>query len=282
MKLIIPILLFSLNIHAKCVTDAVVYKHETGFGISFGGGGGKSSYNDSMSINVPLSINGEDACFRKKSSFNIKTEEKKDSTIGKLVISPASVEFENVPEAKVKHYIFADKSNDPFQTKFYSMSFVCSGEIPLSIDATSDSYLEVDRKTKDASISVTTVFATGAAAENLKKGKVNNKAEEAFKFFSAKYQLDNDKKADVVCCNQKVPSILTMTSVESLTGVERAIASSFTTLGSQIPNGCSKSFEDKMKNYLIENYKSNESLEPFDVSKKWFKDVIVLEWKNKK
>lgn len=281
MKLNLFLFLFAINSHAKCITDAVVIKHQTGFGISFGSGGSKSSFNDGSSVNVPFSINGEAACFRKSSAFSIKTEEKKGSTIGKLTITPQKVEFENVPEAKTKQYFFADKSNDPLQTKFYSMSFICSGEIPLSIEATSDSYLEIDHKTREASVNVSTVFATGAAAENLKKRSFNYKADETFKFFADKYQFGSEKTADTVCCNQKIPSIFTSTSIESLTGVERAITSSFTTMGSKVPNGCSKDFEDKMKKYLIENYKENESLEPFDVSKKWFKDDLVLEWKNK-
>jgi hypothetical protein len=264
------------------VTDAIIMKHESGFGISFGSGGGKSSFNDAHSVNVPLTINGEPACFRKKNSFNIKTEEKTDITKGKLVISPLEVEFENVPESHSKQYIFADKSNDPFQTKFYTMSFVCSGEIPLSVDATSDSYLEVAAKSNSAEVSISSTFAIGAAADNLKKKRNDPKAEATFNFFSEKYGFENIEKVDQVCCNQKIPSILTSTTINSLTGVERAIASTFTTMGSRVPNGCSKDFSTKMKNYLIENVDQNESLEPFKKSKKWFKNDLVFEWKNQK
>jgi hypothetical protein len=263
------------------MTNAIAVVHESGFGISFGGSGGKSNFSDSSIVNVPLSLNGEQACFKKKNSFVIKTEESQESNLGNLVIIPMEAEFENIPNPSIKQYLFADKSSDKVQTKFYMMSFVCSGEIPLSIDASSDSYLEVSVKSAEAKVSVSTFIATGLDADNL-KGKIENpKSREAFNFFADKYKIDSSQTTDMVCCNQKIPSIITSTSIDSLTGIERAIATSFTTMGSKIPNGCSNDFTKKMENFLIENYEKNESLTPFKISKKWFKKDLVFEWKNR-
>jgi hypothetical protein len=272
--------ILSSNLHAKCVTDAVIIKHESGFGISFGSGGSKSNYGDSSMVNVPLTINGEQACFKKKSKFEVKTVEKNDFSKGIFTITPLDVEFENVPTPTTRQYIFADRTSHKTQTKFYTMSFICSGEIPLSIEASSDSYIELALKSEMAAVNTTTIIATGIAAKNLENTNYNSKQKEAFEFFADKYKLDTGKTSDTACCGQKVPSILTSTSVQSLTGIERAITSSFTTMSSYVPNGCENQFSDKMKNYLIENYEQNESLKDFKVSKGWFNKNLKFEWKN--
>lgn len=278
-SIIFLLVLSSFNVQAKCNTDAIVYKKETGFGISFGSSS-KSSFDESSSINVPFSINNEPACFRKKSNLKISTETKEDFSQGKFVVTPTKVEYENVPDAHNKQYIFIEKIAEPYQLKFYTMNFICSGEMPLSIEAATDTYLEVDLKSKSMNTSVTTVFATGEAAKNLYP-KSNPKAEEAFSFYRKLFQTKSEQNVDVVCCNQKIPSVFSSTSIESMSGIEKSIATSFSTLSKNIPNGCSKDFSEKMQNYLIENYEKNESLEPFDISKKWFKDDLSFKWKKK-
>jgi len=280
-KLTLLLSIFTIfHLQAKCNTDAVVYKKETGFGISLGGGF-KSSFEESSSVNVPFSINNEPACFKKKSNLKIFTETKDDFSSGKFVITPTSVEFENVPNAHTKQYIFIEKMSEPYQLKFYTMNFICSGEMPLSIEAATDNYLEIDLKSKAAlNTSVTTVFATGAAAKNI-NNKVNSSADEAFNFYRKLFQTKSDQNPDTVCCNQKIPSIFSSTSIEAMSGIERSIATSFTTMAKNVPNGCSKDFSEKMQKYLIENYQQNESLEPFDISKKWFKDDLIFKWKKK-
>ncbi len=147
-KLVFLISTFSVfHLYAKCNTDAIIYKKETGFGISFGGNS-KSNFEESSSINVPLSINNEPACFKKKSNLKIYTETKDDFSSGKFVVTPTSVEFENVPDAHTKQYVFIEKIAAPYQLKFYTMNFICSGEMPLSIEAATDNYLEIDLKSK--------------------------------------------------------------------------------------------------------------------------------------
>ena len=206
-KLIILIsVLFNSQLHAKCNTDAVVYKKETGFGISLGGGI-KSSFEESSSVNVPFSLNDQPACFKKKSNLKIYTENKDDFSAGKFVVTPTIVEFENVPNAHTKQYIFIEKIAEPYQLKFYTMNFICAGEMPLSIEAATDNYLEIDLKSKAAlNTSVTTVFATGAAAKNL-NNKINPAADEAFNFYRTLFQAKSDQNPDTICCNQKIPSI---------------------------------------------------------------------------
>lgn len=85
--------------------------------------------------------------------------------------------------------------------------------------------------------------------------------------------------ADKPCCTEyKIPSIFSDTSVSSLSGIQRAIASSFSTMGANVPNGCSNDFAETMKNYQLENYTANESLKDYKIKKKWFSDDLVFEW----
>lgn len=268
---------------SKCLTDAIGIYHETGFGISFGDGKSGIDYGEKNIVNVPLSIDGKAACFVKQNKFKLKSEAKKDKADkNNITISPMKTDFENVPNANQKQYIIVEKNaENSLKTKFHIMSFICSGELPLSIEATSDTYSKLLLSSDSANIKTSTVFATGKAAENLKKGMPESSTQETFDFFAKIYQEKTQKElmADRPCCSDyKIPSMITDTSIKSLTGLERAIASSFTTMGQNVPNGCSKDFAESMKNYQLENYSENESLKDYKVKKKWFSDDLVFEW----
>lgn len=280
-KLIIIGLCFSSsNLNAACNTGAIEYKHETGFGISLGSGGAKTKYNDSTSINVPLTLNGEQACFRKKNKLSLKAVNSKESDTGKIIISPMVAEFENIPNPMVRQYLFVEKNKEKTQTKFHTMSFVCAGELPLSVEAASDSYSKIYVDSNKTEVNVTTVFATGIAAENISNSRRALSSQGTFDFFAKIYKLKTSKELDsTVCCTQKIPSIISDSSINSLAGIERTIASSFTTLGAKVPNGCSSEFAESMTPYLIENYEMNDSLKDYKVSKKWFSSDLVFEWK---
>jgi|GEM_PF-1585392 len=282
-KSCLAFLLLMPSIHSKCRTDAIVYKRQSGFGISISKDGASSNFNEKESVNVPLSINDEAACFSKKSKYQIQLEESDELNLS-LRVSPLTAEFENIPEPSVKTYIFAEKSHDLSELKFYSMSFICSNEIPVSVEAFSESIrdLKLKNDAKNSSVRVSTVFATGAAAENLNRNRKDLKAEESFLWFSKKYSEFGTTDRNNDCCGMKIPSIFSSTSIESMTGIEQKIAKSFTSQANEFPNGCSKDFSSKMKNYLLENYKDNESLKTFEIKTKFFSDDLILNFKNKK
>ncbi|MEA9356913.1 hypothetical protein SHI21_11880 [Bacteriovorax sp. PP10] len=268
---------------SKCMTNAIGIYHETGFGISFGGGSSSVDYGEKSVVNVPLSVDNKPACFIKQNAFKLKSEAKKDKDEkNSITVTPMKTEFENVPNASQKQYIFVEKdAENSLKTKFHIMSFICAGELPLSIEATSDTYSKLALTSNSANIKVSKVFATGKAAQNLKKVMPDLSVQETFDFFGKIYQEKTHKElmADKPCCTEyRIPSIISDTSITSLSGVERAIASSFTTMGANVPNGCSKDFADSMKNYQLENYTANESLKDYQIKKKWFSDDLVFEW----
>lgn len=266
---------------AKCNTKAVGYYNQTGFGISFGGGSSSAGYYDKNTVNVPLTINGEQACFKKVSEFSMKSEQKKDkSDDTSIVITPMKAEYENIPSPHLKQYLFVEKNPVKRLTKFHVMSFICAGEIPVSLEATSDSVYKIEQQTNSANVEVNRVFATGAAAENLRRHTPSTN--ETFEFFTKLYKDKTNKElsGDVPCCTDyNAPSIISSTSVKALSGVERAIASSFTTMAENVPNGCSNAFADSMKKYQLENYAENDSLKDIKVKKKgWFSNDLLFEW----
>nr|BDT27118.1 hypothetical protein BHI3_05840 [Bacteriovorax sp. HI3] len=286
MKITFALLLLSFSFSeafAKCNSNAIGYRNESGFGISFGGGSSSAGFYDKNTVNVPVSINGEQACFKKVNAFKMKSEKKKDKAEeNSIVITPMKTEFEKIPSAHQKQYIFVEKNPQKLLTKFHVMSFICSGEVPLSIEATSDTVLKINMQPDSADVRVSHSFATGAAAENLNKGnKGKTSNAETFDFFSKLYMEKSQKElaVDQACCSDfKIPSIISDTSIHAFSGVERAIASSFTTMASNVPNGCSNAFAETMKNYQLENYETNDSLKGYKVKKKWFSDDLVFEW----
>jgi hypothetical protein len=157
------------------------------------------------------------------------------------------------------------------------MSFICSGDVPLSVEAVSDRYLDVMVKSNQAEVNVTHVFATGAAAENLnagKKGISNN--QETFDFYSKLYEKKAEHSLeDAPKCDYNIPSIISETSIQVLSKVHREIASSYTTMGAKVVNGCTKDFSEIMKDYLFENYKQNETLSSFKLKKKFSGGLVI-------
>lgn len=281
LRLLTGLLFLAPNlVSAKCNTGAIEYVNETGFGISFGGGS-SSSFEQQQSINIPMTINGEAACYRKKTSLKFNSEENKKGNFRNILITPMDIEFENVPEAHVKQYIYVE--TDPTNkalTKFHSMRFICSGNIPLSVEAVSDKYLKI-LSDEQASVQVATVFATGIAAQNLnqgKKAKSNN--QETFDFFAKLYKNKTQRAIEEAPkCEYNIPSVFSETTISALTDVHREIASNYTTMETKVVNGCTKDFSEAMANYQLENFKDNESLKDFKVKKKAFSKKILMEWK---
>lgn len=274
-------ILISPQLFAKCNTMAMGYYNQTGFGISFGGSGSKVGFFDKNTTNVPLTINGDQACYKKVSNFSMTSESKKnESEKNKIIITPLNVEFENIPNAHHRQFLYVEKNSNPLLRKFHTVSYICSGGVPLSIEATSDMVISLMGKSDDSSVSITHTFATGSAANNL-KWMPTISMQESFDYFKNLYNQKTIKEHSVPdeCCNDiKIPSILSHTSIHALSGVERIIASGFTTMGAEIPNGCSEDFIKTMGPYLLENFEKNESLESFKIKKKWFSNDLVFEW----
>jgi hypothetical protein len=275
---------FIQTAEAKCNTRAIGVYHESGFSLSFGGGNSGAGYYDKNNVNVPLTINGQQACFRQLSKFQMRSESKGTKPMeSSIAITPMKTEYENIPSPSQKQYIIVEKNADRNLTKFHTMNFVCAGEVPLSIGASSDSVIEIENPSNNrVSARFSTMIATGAAADNLREYLANpNSNVETYNYFATIFHSKSTRESDCVACNEQalhVPSILTANSVRSLSNVERSIASTFTTMNTDVPNGCSKNFAETMKNYLLENYTANETLKDYKIKKKAFSDTLLFQW----
>ena len=98
--------------------------HDSGFGVSTSGKGSSSNSNDSLVVNVPLTIDGKEGCFKKNSRFSLEAEDTKKKSEGKVIIRPMSVDFKNVPSPHFKQYLFVERASEISKVKFHTMSFV--------------------------------------------------------------------------------------------------------------------------------------------------------------
>jgi hypothetical protein len=240
------LVLASPAILASCDDQNIIYRSETSIGISIGKKGTGSSFGENQSINVPLSINGLSGCYKKVNAFQLKANDSsKGVSKGKITITPLEVEFDNIPNPSAKQYIFVEKNANKLQTKFHTLSFICSGELPLSIESTSDSYQKIIAKSQ--SVNYTQIIAIGAAAKNF---GTNNQSysQDTFNFFLNLYQQKTGKTLapTTPSFNHNIPDIISETSIHALSNVDRKITSSFLSNSTNIPNGCSKEFSDSM------------------------------------
>ncbi len=278
LKLLFVLFILPTLSHARCNSNAIGVIHQSGFGISFGGGESSAGSYDKNTINVPLTIDGKQACFKKKTSYKIESKEK-----NKMVISPMELDFENIPAPHFKQYIFVQKKPDSLQTKIITMNFVCSGEIPLSTEAMTNSLFSI-KASQEMEVNTSSTFASGVAAQNLGyRYKLNDQNNEALSFFAELYQAKKKKTEEELaikpdCTEVSIPSLISQSNTEILGAVKKGITSEFSTLPKDAPNGCSQEFSNEMKNYLFENYVDNESLKDFKIKKKWFSKDLIFEW----
>lgn len=273
---IVPaILLLPALSWARCNGGAIIMEHKTGFGIT----GASSNSSDQQSINVPI---GNGGCFKKKTNFALKVEDNGKKSEGKVVISPMSVEFTDVPAAHFKQYLYVERNPDISKVRFHTMAFICSGNIPLSIEAHSDMYAKIKQNSNQgSSFEINTVFATGKAAENLRKQNPVKSSQPTFDVFLSLFrQKTNRDLEDMPQKSRNVPNMIMASTIDSMGEIERQITDGFTTMGSRVINGCSQTFTETMAPYLIENFRSNPSLSTFKVNKKLMSNTITIEWKN--
>jgi hypothetical protein len=265
-----------------CLKGGTMISHNSGFGISTDENGSSSNSSDNLVVNVPLTIDGKEGCFKKKNSFSLQAEDTKKKSEGKVIIKPMSVDFKNVPQPHFKQYLFVEKASEISKVKFHTMAFVCSGSMPLSIEAHSDLYAKLMERRGD-STTVSFTIATGRAAEEINKRQAKNRPshQATFDTFLQAYRDKTQKDLeDAPIRSGYAPSIFMSSTIDSLSALERKIAGGFTTMGAKVVNGCSSEFSEAMKSYQVENASSNPTLKSFKVGKKSFSGAIVIEWKN--
>src|SRR5688500_17123300 len=78
---------------SKCDVDQIQYYRSTSFGLNLGEG--SSVFNNDITVNIPLVIDGKPACYHQKNSLKVVTEKVKDSVSVDYEITPLNASFEN-------------------------------------------------------------------------------------------------------------------------------------------------------------------------------------------
>lgn len=265
------------NAWSKCDDSQIIMQRSTSFGISWGDGSGSSTFGSSLTVNIPLRIDGKQACYHQSSAIQILTEKVKDSEYVEYEITPLEAEFENVPSPTVRQYINIDYESENQASHVQMMSFLCSGETPIGADAFGDSLLKLSTNTKEQSANIDMFIATGLAADNLQISQAKKAKVKVYDRFLELYEtkIEGDISFEEENSNIFIPSVLIGTSISA---PDRKLYSSFFSRTNSSINGCSKKFTEKMQEHLIENVIKNNTFKNIDLRKKRFSSKLKMRW----
>jgi hypothetical protein len=264
------------NAWSKCDDSQIIKQRSTSFGISWGDGTGSSVFGSSITVNIPLRIDGKQACYHQSSAISVITEKVKDTEYVEYEITPLEADFENVPQPSVRQYINIDYESDK-ASHVQIMSFLCSGETPIGADAFGDSLLKLSTDTKEQSANIDMFIATGQAADNLQISQSKKAKVKVYDRFLELYEtkVEGDISFEEDHSNIFIPSVLTGTSIST---PDRKLYSSFFSRTNSSINGCSKKFIEKMQDNLIENVVKNNPFKNIDLRKKRFSSKLKMRW----
>lgn len=264
----------SANSFATCNVDQVRIERSSGFSLDIF----SSNFNEGETINIPLRIDGKQACYKQTSNIKIQTEKIKENEYVEYEITPLSADFVNVPDAQVFQYVFIDYEDSINASKIHIASFLCSGESPIGGDAFSDSLVKLsENASPEASTSI--FIATGTAAEEIAvsqarkaRSKVFDRFLHLFEYRTGMTSIDTDNS------NIYVPNVVAGLSIEASSSLQRKLYSAFFTRTNSSVNGCSSKFRKNMHDLLIENVAKNNPFSGIEIWKKRFSSKYKLKW----
>lgn len=239
-----------------------------------------SIFGTQVTINLPIFINGKQSCYHQKNTISINAEEVKQGEHVEFEITPLMVEFENVPSAQTFQYLNIEYDQDNKASRVSMMSFLCSGETPVGGDAFSDSLMNLAENGADVDQTVEIFIATGQAAENISvsqakkaKAKVYDKFLEIYESRASEAEIE-----DLENNNIYVPNVISGMMLHNVSASERKLYASFFSRTSSSINGCSKAFQSKMADLLLESVENNKPFKGIELSKKIFSSKYKLKW----
>lgn len=278
MKLFILTLFLTSLVHAGCDETQLIFRRSTTIGIDTSNG--TSVFGREETVNIPLIIDGKQACYHQKNGIQVFTKEIKEAVFVDYEINPISVNFENVPDADVVQYLDIEYDPENRASKLFIMSFLCSGETPIGGDAFSDSLKRLAEQSPEEKQETQVFIATGQAAENINLSEKNKKRAKIFDHFLSLYEdnLEGDEILETEVSNVFIPNVLGGISIEGVTNVERKLYSSFFSRINSSINGCSKVFRERMNSYLMENVLKYRRFPGVLIGKKRFSPRYKLRW----
>lgn len=265
------------NAWSKCDDSQIVIQRSTSLGLSWGDGNGSSVFGSNLTVNVPLVINGKQACYHQSSAINITTEKLKENEFIEYEVTPMVADFENVPSPATYQFMNIDYDADNKASNVQIISFLCSGETPIGGDAFGDSLIKLSEKTEDQSVNIDVFIATGQAADNLSISQNKKAKAKVYDRFLEIYEsrTDGDILLEGEDSNIYIPTVMTGLSVNS---AERKLYSAFFSRTNSSINGCSKKFVTKMQDLLLHNVIKENPFKDIELKKKIFTSKLKLKW----
>lgn len=271
----ILILAVSAQSFATCNVDQVRIERRSGFSLDIF----SSNFSEGETINIPLRIDGKQACYKQSSNVKVQTERIKENEYIEYEITPLSADFVNVPNAQIFQYVFFDYEDSIKASKIHIASFLCSGESPIGGDAFSDSLVKLSENVKTPEASTSIFIATGTAAEEIAvsqarkaRAKVFDRFLNLFEYRTGLTTIETDNS------NIYVPNVLAGLSIEASGSIERKLYSAFFTRTNSSVNGCSTKFRKIMHDLMIENVAKNNPFQGIEIWKKRFSSKYKLKW----
>lgn len=270
--------LITTSVWSKCEVDQIRYSRSTSWGLNLGEE--SSEFGQKVTVNIPLVIDGEPACYHQKNGINVRAEEIDEGKRIDYEITPLEASFENVPSPAVFQYLMVEYDQEMRASRVQIMSFLCSGERPIGADAFSDSLVALSEKTDEASTGVNIFIATGQAAENISVSQAKKARVKVYDKFLEIFESRSEELATIEedQSNIYIPNILAGISIEELTSVDRKLYSNFFTRTNSSINGCSKNFREKMQDLLLENVAKNHPFKGIVLKKKRFSSKYRMRW----
>jgi hypothetical protein len=230
-------------------------------------------------LNIPKEV--ELTFSDKKSSYEVKNQlgvagRYSDHSHGSVEVSTLSVDFQNVPDARVNQYLNVIYDEDSNPSLIQIASFICSGQLPIGAEAIS---IKLHKKKDDYQDNETdeVFIATGQAGEDI---QVNQTKKNKSKIFDSFLNLLEGKALENQFRSFDPEVYIPLLLSGSLDDQERKILSVFLNETSSSVNGCTYEFGTLMSSFQIDKLEKNQIFRGIEVKRKIpSTSRYILKWK---
>jgi hypothetical protein len=204
------------------------------------------------------------------------TARSSDQHHGSVEVSTLVVEFNNLIDPSVQQYLNVLYDQESKPTHVQIVSFVCSGQLPISADALSIKL----HQTKDESPLIDSddlFIATGQPGEDIQVSQTKKNKSKIYDHF---LNLVEERATEMKLNSFEPEIFIPHTLLGSLEKDERKILTSFFNSTSSSVNGCTHEFGILMSPYKLETQESKQIFKGIEISKKIpTASKYIIKWK---
>ncbi len=213
-------------------------------------------------IELPFDFLDHSNSYKIRSQLGI-TARSLDQHHGSVEISTLDVEFNNLFDPSVQQYLNVLYDQDSRPTHIQIVSFICSGQLPISADALS---IKLHQTDESPSLENDDLFiATGQPGEDI---QLNQTKKNNSKIYDHFLNLVEERATEMKLSSFEPEIFIPHTLLGSLEKDERKILSSFLNSTSSSVNGCTYEFGILMSPNKLEIQDSKKMFKGIEISKK--------------